>query len=71
MLKPVIMINAICMANPIKSKKPVYQDLIISKIEVSNQKNDPNAIVSVSNIANTKAFGMNFKNRFDNNSPNF
>ena len=65
------MINAICMANPIKSKNPLYQDLIIAKIEASNQKNDPNAVVNVSNIANTKAFGINFKNRFENNSPNF
>lgn len=71
MLKPVMMINIICIANPSKSKKPLYHDFIISKGVAPSQAKALIPVIKVNNIAKTNALGMYFRNICVNFSPNF
>jgi hypothetical protein len=70
-LKPVMIINTICIANPYKSKKPSYQDVIILIGEASIQKKALKATNNVRRRAYTNALGMYFKNKCVNFYPSF
>ena len=71
MLNPVIIIKTICIANPNKSKKPSYHEVMIFIGVVSNQRKAPRAVIKVKSIAKTNAFGIYFKNRCVSFFPSF
>ena len=70
MLKPVMIISTICMANASKSKKPLYQEEITSSGSAPIHNNAPKAVIIVRSMAKTKALGMYFRKRSVNFSPN-